>query len=219
MDQHIRIWIVGPHLLLNQTLSIFCEQFPNFSVIGQNTNISNWEELFPDTPVDLVLLNLLDPIDLEYLIIKKTSKKIVCLATNWTTALVNSALQKGVLGCVAVDSTAEEFLSVIKQVVRGEQALSPKLATQLFIKMLPSKKSSDSPSYEGLSTREKEVLSWICHGLSNKQIAQRMYLSVRTVDNHVANLFSKLHINTRTEAAVMALNLGWVKLPKVNQVS
>ncbi|HSG43342.1 MAG TPA: response regulator transcription factor [Anaerolineales bacterium] len=200
-------------------MSIFLEQFPNISVIGQETNISNWEELYPNTPVCLVLLNLPDLQDLENLITERTSRKIVCLATNWTTALANIALQKGVLGCIAGDSTAEEFLSVIKQAIKGEQALSPKLATQLFLNMLPGEKSGQETSYEDLSTREKEVLSWICQGLSNKQIAQRMYLSVRTIDNHVANIFSKLHINTRTEAAVLALNLGWVKLPKANQVS
>jgi DNA-binding NarL/FixJ family response regulator len=61
----------------------------------------------------------------------------------------------------------------------------------------------------GLSPREAEVLALVCAGLSNKEIAQRLYLSLRTVENHLAAIYSKLGVDSRTEAAVLAVRRGW----------
>jgi DNA-binding NarL/FixJ family response regulator len=124
-----------------------------------------------------------------------------------------SALPPGVAGLFSKDETPEALGIAIRQVARGEQYLSPSLALALLQHQRAASSSVDptallSAAGQALSTltdREREILTLLAEGLSNKAIAARLYLSVRTVEGHLANLYTRLGVHSRTEAALFAI--------------
>lgn len=119
------------------------------------------------------------------------------------------SLPKTVTGLLSRDEPPAALGIAIRQVARGEQYLSPSLATVLLQKR--QKKSSLTASQksaiESLTSREHEILEWLAQGLSNKEIAARSYLSVRTVEGHLANIYSRLGVHSRTEAMLIAVKV------------
>lgn len=116
---------------------------------------------------------------------------------------------KGVLGLFSKNESVEALSIAIRQLSRGEAYLSPALALSL----LQRKQSRENPPEVELSTlteREREVLVLLAEGLSNKAIAARLYLSVRTVDGHLSNLYARLGVRSRTEAMRLAIEHGLV---------
>ena len=96
------------------------------------------------------------------------------------------------------------MLDAIRQVARGESYWPPELAQQV-VSSLANTESSRVSLIEPLTDREREVLQLVAQGLSNKDIAQKLYLSVRTVEGHLANIYGKLQVKSRTEAALWAM--------------
>ena len=124
-----------------------------------------------------------------------------------------SNLPSGVAGFFSKDETPEALGIAIRQVARGEQYLSPSLALALLQHRQDASSFVDpsallSAAGQALSTltdREREILTLLAEGLSNKAIAARLYLSVRTVEGHLANLYTRLGVHSRTEAALFAI--------------
>lgn len=119
------------------------------------------------------------------------------------------SLPATILGLFSLDESSAALGVAIRQVARGEQYLSPSLATALLerrqtgtLQMDDTKKKVDE-----LSEREREILNLLAQGLSNKMIAARLYLSVRTIEGHLANIYSRLGVHSRTEAMLMAVKI------------
>ncbi|GAB4577457.1 MAG: response regulator transcription factor [Anaerolineales bacterium] len=204
----IRVWITGPFGLYNQALAALVSTLPGLECAG-TTLLS---DSIPSEEADLILMALSPPSGLEsfYRFQEgRSSPKVLLLTMAWTLDQVKEALQAGAAGWLEAEISTEELASAIRQVARGEVALSAVLQRAL-IQELTHSTSARSPAHEALSAREKEVLALVCTGMSNKQIAQRLYLSVRTVENHLASLYGKLGVSSRTEAAVLALQHGWI---------
>lgn len=117
-------------------------------------------------------------------------------------------LHQGARGYVSLASSLPELVECILEVARGEVGLPARLSKQLLSRMTGA--GPAQALAEPLSEREREILSLLCQGFSNKAIAQRLYLSVRTVEGHLANLYAKLGVSSRTQAALVALNQGLV---------
>lgn len=203
----IRVWIAGLFGLYNQALAALVSTLPGVECAGVSPL-----GMIPHEGADLILMTLFPPISLEAFHRfqeNHATQKILILGTAWTLAQVKEALQAGAAGCLEAEISAEELASAIRQVVRGEVALSAALQRAL-IQDLTHSSPARGPAHKALSLREKEVLVLVCAGLSNKQIAQHLYLSVRTVENHLASLYGKLGVSSRTEAAVLALQHGWI---------
>ncbi len=117
----------------------------------------------------------------------------------------NLTLLPGVTGLFAKDEKVAALGVAIRQVARGEEYLSPSLALAL---LRQQQETAVSPplNLNILTQREREILILLGEGLSNKSIAARLYLSVRTVEGHIANLYSKLDIHSRTEAILIAIH-------------
>jgi DNA-binding NarL/FixJ family response regulator len=113
-------------------------------------------------------------------------------------------LKEGATGCVLETASVEELLSAIRQVARGETFLSPPIVREL-VSSVTAYREQTQPEVEPLTEREREVLGLLAQGLNNKDIAQKLYLSVRTVEGHLANIYGKLHLKSRTEAALWAV--------------
>ncbi len=136
------------------------------------------------------------------------SSNVLRLAPTWEPGDAKGALLDGVLGCLSTSASLAELAAAIRQVALGEVTLPHDVARALIMGNAggaPPERRMDSV----LSPREREVLRLVCDGLGNKEIAQRLYLSLRTVENHLAAVYAKLGVASRTEAAVLAVRRGW----------
>ena len=120
-------------------------------------------------------------------------------------------LPPGVSGLFSKEETPQALGLAIRQVARGEQYLSPSLALAL-LERRKAEASRHDVDLSMLTEREREVLALLGEGLSSKAIAARLYLSVRTVEGHLANIYGKLHVKSRTEAALWAVQQNLDKL-------
>ena len=122
-------------------------------------------------------------------------------------------IKEGAQGYLLKDTEPVRVVEAIRRVYRGEAFLPPNLITKLFSTLQRSSVAEDDPSPgEELTPREKEVLCCIAQGMSNKEIAVSLYISEKTVKNHISSIFRKLDLTDRTQAAVYAIKQGLVNL-------
>ncbi len=207
----IRVVVVGPYSLFNEALAALLVELPGIEFAGQAEYLTTLPDSWLKNSPDLALVVCPQPADLERLSAlgrQHPHLRVLCLALNWTLDQALATLRAGAIGCLSASITAGELGVALRQAARGEVTLSPDLARDL-ITHLAQDQPSPAGSYERLTPREQEVLRLVCHGLSNKEIAQRLFLSVRTVENHLTNIYGKLGVRSRTEAAVLAVQRGW----------
>jgi NarL family two-component system response regulator LiaR len=130
---------------------------------------------------------------------------LLIVADTLAETAVRSWLEQGVNGCIKRNATLPELLDAIRQIAAGEISLPPELTIQLIAGMAEPATAVPDNGLETLSNREQEVLTLLAEGFSNKQIAQHLYLSVRTVGNHLNSVYGKLDVHSRTEAALIAV--------------
>jgi DNA-binding NarL/FixJ family response regulator len=137
------------------------------------------------------------------------SAKVLVLTTFDTDNYVLQALKAGASGYVLKDSRVESIVSSILAVVAGERVMSTSVAN-MVLDMLAGA-SSGKEFYDGLTPRELEILKLLAAGIANKQIAFRLKISEKTVRNHVSNMYEKLNIADRAQAALYAVRKGLVE--------
>ncbi len=120
---------------------------------------------------------------------------------------VMAALQAGANGYVLKTADADDIIQAVRDVHEGKSALDPTVARKLMAQL--SGRSTDRP-IESLTPREMDVLRLAARGYTNKAIGAQLSISDRTVQGHLANIFDKLHVSTRTEAVMRAVSLGWI---------
>ena len=170
------------------------------------------EKLKICTP-DVLLLDINMPRKngLEVLQTLKSSKskvKVLVLTVHNEVEYLMKAVDIGVDGYILKDSESAELKKAIFSIVEGENYIQPSLAP-LLMKRLDS---SVDENEEGLTKREMEVLKLIAEGLFNKEIADKLSISEKTVKNHVSNIFRKINVSDRTQAAVYAIKSGFVEI-------
>ena len=122
-------------------------------------------------------------------------------------------LEAGAAGYLLKTVRGNELIDAIRAVYGGESVLHPKIARKILSRFVPvAAKPSEERVAELLSERELEVLKLAAKGMSNKDIAEQLFLSVRTVQTHLANIFTKLDVGSRTEAILYGLRRGWFTL-------
>src|SRR5262249_17905319 len=129
--------------------------------------------------------------------------KVVAFAVDEIESTVLPCIEAGVAGYVPCEGSIEDLAAMVETVIRGESACSPRITAALF-RRLASMASTPPPSPgcgAALTSRERQILSFIRSGLSNKEIAQKLSVEVSTVKNHVHNLLAKMGVTTRAEAA------------------
>lgn len=120
-------------------------------------------------------------------------------------------LEVGAAGFLLKNVNGSELVEAIRAVARGEAVLQPALAERVM-RRLSARPTSPQRPLDLLSEREFAVLRLAARGLANKEIARRMNLSIRTVHSHLANIFTKMHVGSRTEAVLLALRQGMISL-------
>ncbi|MFC1988534.1 response regulator [Chloroflexota bacterium] len=129
---------------------------------------------------------------------------------------VFSLLQAGAAGYLLKSVRGHELVDAVRAVHAGESVLHPSVARKVLNRFVPAPGMPVKEPRELLSEREIDVLKLAAGGLSNQEIADELFLSVRTIQSHLGHIFTKLDVSSRTEAVVRALKEGWITLNKMN---
>lgn len=122
---------------------------------------------------------------------------------------IQAVLQAGATGYLPMDATVDELIRAVYTVGRGERTLHPSILFELLAYLSGQKTNVEHVVHDDLSPREKEVLSKLARGLSDRDIAQELFISVRTVQTHLSHIYKKLGVHSRIEAALIAVQEGW----------
>ncbi len=134
---------------------------------------------------------------------------LLYLSDSYDTAEILRMLKAGASGVLARNASVPDLVSALIAVGRGEFVLPPTHASAVLAGLIAGKTAADRPAVEALTEREMDVLELLAEGLTNKAIAQSLFISVRTVEAHLRNVYGKLGVNSRTEAVLWAVEHGY----------
>jgi DNA-binding NarL/FixJ family response regulator len=215
--------IADDHELARLGLRTMLLPEPDLEVVGEATTGREAVDLSRELAPDLVLMDIRMP-DLDGLVATRAIKedhpgtRVLIVTLSEDPDYLLEALRVGAAGYVLKDASRREVVTAVRQVLSGESPLDPKLSAQL-IRRLASQKSDSraAPHADELTQRELEVLRLIAEGKTNAEIAQTLFISVGTVKVHVERIIDKLGVSDRTQAAVRAVELGYVTPPSQQQ--
>ena len=211
---HIKIILADDHKLVRQGLRSLLETQPGFEVIGEADDGQEALKLIETLSPDIALLDVMMPnmngIETSKLVHQRGLKtRIIFLSMHANATYAVRALQSGALAYVLKDSDFQEILQAIENVMEGRRYLSAAIADEVFEMLLHADTGKDG-SLDMLSPREREVLQLIAEGNTNAVIAEKLTLSVRTVESHRLNLMKKLRINSHADLVKFAIHQGLI---------
>jgi len=204
----IRIMIADDHSIVREGLKQLLELEEDFSVVGQASNGVETIEKIKELHPDVLLLDINMPIMNGIKALKKLKEdgidtKVVILTIHEDREYLIETMQIGASGYILKDSDSASFFKAIRDAYSGESYIQPKLAADL-IKEFNKPRGTRIKKENELTQREYEVIALIADGLNNKDIAEKLYISEKTVKNHVSNIFRKINVSDRTQAAIYA---------------
>lgn len=219
MTSTIRILIVDDHPVVRDGLNAVLETQPDFEVVGEAGDgqeaVAQVEKLRPD----VVLLDLDMPVldglgALQQIMKQHPGTKVIIFTVFDTDERILTAVQSGAQGYLLKgDAPRNEIFRAVRTVYEGGALLQPVVAGKLLRQVqTQSGPASDQSGLEDLTEREQDVLELIGQGMANKEIAQKLVISERTVKFHVSAILSKLGAGNRTEATRIAAQRGLIKL-------
>lgn len=210
----VRVVIVDDHVMVREGIKQLLEMDGDICVVGEAGDGEEGIAVLEATDPDIMLLDINMPKMnglevLERIKKKGIRRKVLILTIHNEIEYLLKAIEIGVDGYVLKDSELAVLRKAIFTIVEGDNFIQPSLAPLLKQKMVePDTYAND----EGLTKREMEVLCLIAEGMYNKEIAEKLFISEKTVKNHVSNIFRKIDVSDRTQAAVYAIKNGYVEI-------
>ena len=216
----IRVLLVDDQAMVRTGLRMILEAQDDLQVVGEAGDGQEGVEAARRLQPDVVLMDIrmprLDGVAATRQIASgpRSSGRVIVLTTFDLDEYVIEALRAGASGFLLKDAPAEVLLDGIRAVARGDALLAPSVTRRLIDRFVAASPRID-PQVESdlaaLTEREREVFVLIARGLSNDEIASRLYLSDSTIKTHVSSILSKLHLRDRVQAAVLAYEAGVVR--------
>ena len=211
----IKVMLADDHVLMREGIRQLLEFDGSIEVIGEASDGEECLQKLEKVKPDVLLLDInmpkLNGIEvLEEIKRKNINVKVLILTVHNEVDYLIRAVDIGVDGYILKDSESAELKKAIMTVMDGESYIQPKLIPMLNKRLIT--RDSDKEKLESLTGREKEVLIEVANGMFNKEIATSLHISERTVKNHISNIFKKLDVSDRTQAAVFAIKNDLVKL-------
>ncbi|MBF8265309.1 MAG: response regulator transcription factor [Dehalococcoidia bacterium] len=214
----IKIFLADDHLILREGIRSLLQKLPDIEVVGEATDgetaVNEVSRIIPDVVLMDITMPKLNGLEATRQIKEKHPQvKVLILTMHETGQYLSEMLQAGASGYVVKTTTSADLISAIRAVYHGDVYLYPSIARMLVEDYLSQVKTGEEKtSYEGLTGREREILAYIAEDKKNKEIADTLGISVRTVQAHRTNLMDKLGAHDRTELVKYAIRKGIINL-------
>lgn len=219
-SKEIKLVLVDDHAVVRSGTRELLEQEPDLKIVGEASNgeeaVRLAHELQPDVMVMDVRMPKMSGVEATRRIKAESPEvRVLVLTAHDDDEYVFALLQAGANGYLLKTAEIEELVRAIRTVAAGQSALAPEVTGKVVAqftsgKGLPDVLTNTQEDYDGLTERELGILKLVGRGLSNKQIGNELFISDRTVQAHLSNIFSKLGVNSRTEAVMHAVRKGWI---------
>ncbi len=214
-NNSIRVLVVDDHAIIRKGVKAVLDLVPDIELVGEAENGEQAVKMDLDLRPDVILMDLMMPeMDgiacIREIKEQRLEARILVLTNFAGEDMLFPAIKAGAMGYHLKDSSPEALEEAIRQVFRGEPSLHPLIAKKVLEELHTP--SEDQEIYESLTRRELEVLSLVAQGLENREIAKQLVVSEATVRTHVSNILGKLHLASRTQAALYALREGLASL-------
>ena len=208
----IRVLIADDHPVFRFGLRALLQGEAGMEIVGEATTGREAVEMALERKPDVVLMDLnmpeLNGVEATRRIRAQAPQVAVLVITMFDDDTVFAAMRAGARGYLLKGAEAEETLRAVRAVAHGEAIFSPAIADRIMDYFAHAPRLSSQVVFPELTEREREVLTLIAQGLTNRAIAERLVLSEKTVRNHVSNIFSKLQVADRAEAIIRARDAG-----------
>lgn len=220
MGETVRVLLADDHKLFREGVASLLERVEDVELVGEAATGEEAVRLTEELIADVVLMDLKMPgmggIEATRAIVGRNPHTGVIVVTMFEDdESVFAALKAGARGYVLKDADRGMLLRAIRAVARGEALLGAPVARRVLEQFaqpppapIPEPRNEFPPLFDELTPRELEVLRLVAQGLKNREIAGKLYISEKTVGNHVSNIFTKLQVNDRSQAIVRALRGG-----------
>ena len=207
----VRILLVDDHAIVREGLRMLLKNDKGLEIVGEAGNGQEAVRLSDSLKPDVILMALSMPImdgvrATELIKSRQPEVEVVALTSVLEDNSVVGAVKAGAVGYVLKDSRSDVLRQAIRAAAEGKVHLAPEAASRLIREM-----KAPAPLEEELTEREIEVLHHLAFGLTNKEIAQTLVLGEETIKTHVSHVLSKLNVKSRTQAALMAWQRGWIE--------
>jgi DNA-binding NarL/FixJ family response regulator len=206
----VSIFVFAAYNLQRSAWTALLTQQPELKVAGAAATDSDLPVHFAAGGPGVILVDVALPQPELLTRLKKQSggSELLVLVDSYEVDHVVSLLQAGAAGIMVRDGRVADLIRALVAVARGEMVLPAAVALEVITRLAQGRPAADS-AVEKLSEREKEVVSLLAQGLTNKDIAQTLFLSVRTIEAHLRSIYGKLGVSSRTEAALWAVKSGF----------
>jgi DNA-binding NarL/FixJ family response regulator len=216
-----RLLLADDHRIFRQGLRELIERRTQFEVVGEAMNGREALEQVAALQPDIVLLDIqmpeLDGVAVaQQLAQKHPNVKIIMLTMYQQDQHLFDAIKAGARAYLLKDVDGEELIAVIERVRRGEAALDPALTARMFDAVRRGNLGADDQ--EQLTEREREIVRLLVAGHDNRTIADQLYLSEKTIANRLSDIFAKLGVSNRTQAALVAVQRGLAPSPSTSHM-
>ena len=216
VSQVIRVLLADDHALVREGTRRLLETENDVEVVAEAASgeeaVEATKRLHPDIAIMDIAMPGMGGIEATHAIkVSCPETAVLVLSAYDDEPYLMKLLEVGAAGFLLKSVHGQELISAIRAVSRGESVLQPSIAEKIMLRMSSQAEAQQSMA-DLLSEREFEVLRLAARGLPNKEIARRLGLSIRTVHSHLANIFMKMQVGSRTEAVLLALRQGMISL-------
>jgi NarL family two-component system response regulator LiaR len=208
--EKIKVLIVDDHQVVRQGLRTFLELHDDISVVGEAQDGQEAVKLVRQFKPDVVLMDLVMPImdgisATQQVLALDSETKVIVLTSFSEDDKVFPAIQAGAASYLLKDVSPDDLVEAIRAVHHGEARLHPDIARKLMQQVSQMHNIPQDSPLDELTGREQEVLRLVARGRSNREIAQELFISEKTVKTHISNILGKLHLEQRTQLVIYAI--------------
>jgi DNA-binding NarL/FixJ family response regulator len=213
-----RILIADDHAMLREGMRTLLSQEKDFEIVGEAANGEEAVQLARELKPDIVIMDIVMP-KLNGLEATKQVRQVspatalLILTAYSDIRYIIGLLEAGAAGYLLKNAPGKDVVKAIRAVRSGESVLDPEVTRKLVQRLASLSKGPEEHETGGqLTARELEILKWAARGLSNKEMSEKLFISLRTVKAHMTNIFNKLGCSSRTDAIIKGLKQGYIDL-------